>query len=468
MNEDKREWKEFMKKEKVYNIQKYAPSKTSFELKIENNLKLSTANPALLNNPDRGYRGEVYITLGENLRAYPGTTVNPYDKVREEMTLYADDNMHILQCYIYLCDYRKKDLDELAFKQLYEYFNFLKNNNLRILMRFSYEYEAKNHDAKDKLILHHLDSFKNWIDSNFKLFNDVVYAVQFGLVGLWGEGHGSHYRHNIAKLADKLCEVIPSNIHLMVRTPEIYSQISKENQVRFAFHDDFLVGVEHIWGMIPFNHPQYQDILNKNQYSIADGEMPWGRDTTMPNINHILLIKQCVDYALTTLSLTHNYKEEKGLFHLDKWKNVYLSKAELEENHFPYNPACLKDDKISVYDYLALHLGYNIGVSNLEKTNDGVKFLINNFGMAAPHEFKLEIQTNGDEPYNYNFNSLDLKRFDQIPIEITDIEIKRVEIRFVHKRTGMTIALANDLPVDDETGFTTIYKDFSRKTFRAC
>ena len=32
----------------------------------------------LLKNPNRGLRGETYITLGENLRAYPGDNVEPY------------------------------------------------------------------------------------------------------------------------------------------------------------------------------------------------------------------------------------------------------------------------------------------------------------------------------------------------------------------------------------------------------
>lgn len=454
------------KNKKTYLIPKLEASKIAFEKPIENNLKLIGQSNALLNNPDRGYRGEVYFTLG-NARSYPTTTVDPYDKVREEMALYADDSMNILQCYIYLTDYRKKDLDELAFKQLFDYFTFLKQNNLRILLRFAYEYDAKINDAHDKQIMRHYAGITKWIQENHNLFNDVVYAVQFGTVGLWGEGHGSHYHHNVKKLINNFCEVIPTDIHLMVRTPAIFSKINQENQWRFSFHDDFLVGIDHIWGMISFNHPQYQDILNKNQYSISDGEMPWGRDTTVKDIDHILFLKQCVNYALTTLSLTHNYKEEKGLFHLNKWKNVYLTKAQLEENHFPYNPSSLQDDKISVYDYLALHLGYHLGLSNFEKQEDCVKFLINNFGMSAPHEFKLEIKVNG-EPYAYTFNPHKLKRFDQFEIELDGEDIYRVEVKFTHRRTGKTIAFANDLPVNED-GYTLVLNRAQNKSnFRAC
>ena len=87
---------------------------------------------------------------------------------------------------------------------------YLKEKNLRILLRFAYEYtEDINTDAKDKQILRHLDQIGQFINENKQLFNDVVYAVQLGLIGLWGEGHGEHFNHNKRKLANKLCEIIP-------------------------------------------------------------------------------------------------------------------------------------------------------------------------------------------------------------------------------------------------------------------
>lgn len=34
----------------------------------------------LLKNPNRGLRGETYITLGENIRAYPGENDDPFER----------------------------------------------------------------------------------------------------------------------------------------------------------------------------------------------------------------------------------------------------------------------------------------------------------------------------------------------------------------------------------------------------
>lgn len=438
-------------------IKKYPPALTSFEHAIVDNLSLSSLDNRLLTNPDRGFRGETYITLGTD-SAYPQSNETAYKCLDDQMALYADDSMNIVQCYVYLCEYNKKPLDDKAFSQLKDYFEYLRSNNLRILLRFAYQYtDSNNTDAKDKIIHEHLDSIGSWIGQNKELFNQVVYAMQFGIIGLWGEGHGSKYSHNIPKLMEHLAEIIPEDIFIMVRTPALLSKVPEKYEHRFGVHDDFLVGIDHEWGMLNFDHPQYQDLLNKNQYVIADGEMPWGRDNTVTQIDPILLIKQCVNYGLTTMSLTHNYKEyepndDKQPYHLERWKSVYITEEELTTNHFPYNPAMLTDGKISVYNYLAYHLGYNIGVSNLN-TNNGISFMLNNFGMAAPHEFELEVYVNGKK---YDIQPVLLKKFDQYIVNIFENNVNEVKLKYTHRRSGEHIKLANNLPYD-ENGFNVIY-----------
>ena len=173
-----------------YNIVKYPTVKNYFRHAVIDNLKLSAQNIDLLANQDRGFRGEVYYTLGTE-KAYPGNNQNYIDCVNEQLELYSEDNINILQCYIYLTEYKNRDLDETAINQLKSYFEFLKSKNIRILLRFAYEYTSnENNAAKDKQILSHLDQIGEFVNNNKQLFNDVVYAMQFGLIGLWGEGHG--------------------------------------------------------------------------------------------------------------------------------------------------------------------------------------------------------------------------------------------------------------------------------------
>ena len=76
-----------------------------------------------------------------------------------------------MQCYIYLTEYKNRDLDETAINQLKSYFEFLKSKNIRILLRFAYEYTSnENNAAKDKQILSHLDQIGEFVNNNKTTF----------------------------------------------------------------------------------------------------------------------------------------------------------------------------------------------------------------------------------------------------------------------------------------------------------
>ena len=71
--------------------------------------------------------------------------------------------------------------------------------------------------------------------------------------------------------------------------------------------------------------------------------------------------------------------------------------------------------------------------------------MINNFGIASPFEYKLEIMADG---HYIEVEQIPLGRFGQQNISI-DKNVKEIKIRFIHRRTGETIKLANNLPYLD-------------------
>ncbi|MEG1846783.1 MAG: hypothetical protein RR239_07755, partial [Oscillospiraceae bacterium] len=76
-------------KAKSYNIKEYPAIKKEFQYDICDNLKICGMNEDLLKNPDRGFRGEVYITLG-SLSSYGGMG-NAYERLNSELELYKSD-----------------------------------------------------------------------------------------------------------------------------------------------------------------------------------------------------------------------------------------------------------------------------------------------------------------------------------------------------------------------------------------
>lgn len=435
-----------------YNIPDYPETMNKFEYSTDSNIA-SRFDESLLNNSDRGFRGETYLTLGSEV-AYPSSKITAYEELDNALNRYEEEGVKIMQLYVYLIEYHNKPLDDIAIQQLTDYFNYLRDRGVRVLLRFAYEYTSSMKvGPKTKQIVEHCDTLSGWFSDNNELTKDVIYAMQFGMIGLWGEGHGGVHRHSIPKIARALADMA-ADYTIMVRTPKILSKIPDDIKHRFSIHDDFLVGIDHPWGMLPFDHKDYDKLMRFSKFHLTDGEMPWGRDTTVPEIDHILFLRQCVNYGLTTLSIEHNYKEEGNEYHLIRWQSVYLTEQELIDNNFPYAPMLLEDGKISVYKYLDYHLGYLLFLSNLTVSENRAELMITNYGFSAPYDYSIEIKTE-EGIICYDFDMSNLRQFGQYKLSI-NTEGDYVAIRFKHNRAdNQYIKLANDIPYIE--GFNYIY-----------
>ncbi len=94
-------------------------------------------------------------------------------------------------------------------------------------------------------------------------------------IGLyWGEGHGSSRIINKKKIVKCAFEMIPDGMTLTMRHPKYISLAPAEYEKQASLHDDFLVGKEHPWGMIPFEHPEWKPLLNKCKHSFRTEKCP--------------------------------------------------------------------------------------------------------------------------------------------------------------------------------------------------
>lgn len=267
------------------------------------------------------------------------------------------------------------------------------------------------------------------------------------MIGLWGEGHSSVHRLNTTKVIEAVADMIPEDMVIMVRTPEILSKVPDEIEYRFGLHDDFLVGYDHKWGMMSWTSPDYPKLLNKCKYTLTDGELPWGKEFGIDEIDMLGFVNQCVGYGFTTLSIEHNYKEDGNAYFLTKCKSEYLTEEYLIQNKLPYNPNLLTDGKISIFDYLKYHLGYQLVASNLKFEQNKASFMLTNFGFACPYGYELQVFANGKKvSLDKDFDYLDLKQFGQ-QIYSFDYSGGNIEIMLVNSRDDSdTIQLFNDVP----------------------
>ena len=251
-------------------ISDYPATGTSYIYPVDGSVAPYDPNSDYVINPSRGMRGETYITLGRG-EAYPGSGEDPYAKLDEQLTMYAPDGIALMQVYVYLTEYCNTDLPASALSELKAYFEEIERRGVKMLLRFAYEYTSEQKDGpRTRDIVGHCAQLKAFFEENAALIDKTVYAVQLGMIGLWGEGHGNVHYLNKRKVIAAVADMVPDDIFIMVRTPELLSLVPEDEEYRFGIHDDFLVGYDHEWGMISFDDPAYPKLLNKSKHADTD------------------------------------------------------------------------------------------------------------------------------------------------------------------------------------------------------
>ncbi|MDR3217282.1 MAG: DUF4874 domain-containing protein [Clostridiaceae bacterium] len=426
---------------------------SSYAYELDGSVPFSELDTALLENPGRGLRTELYITLGAN-RSYPSSAdETAYQRLESQSALYAPDKPQVAQVYVYLTEYYDRDLPDDALAELKAYFEKLQNSSVKMLLRFAYEYtEGDKRGPTDDTIEKHCKQLKAFFADNETLIARTLHAVQLGFVGLWGEGHGAIKSHDFTRVIKAVCDMTPSRYTVMVRTADIYMRAPEELKHRLTIHDDFIVGSPgHEWSLgIGFDDPKYGILKSIEYLGVCDGEMPWGRDTTFPNISHFDFLRQISDFGLTTLSATHNYKEDGSSYHLERWKSVYVTETELRDAALPFNPNLLTDGRISVYEYVRYHLGYQLAVSNFAYADGKISFMLTNFGFAAPYNFALSVVVNGNEIPVADFSPADLNRFGQKIYTVDCAALTSFGLKLTNTADASShIKLANAIPYSD-------------------
>lgn len=359
----------------------------------------------LLKNPDRGLRMETYITLGEELDSYPKSNEEPFGRAQGLIDKYKSDSPTLCQVYVYLCNYNNRPLDDLAFDQMKRFFELFRQNGIRMLLRFTYQMELTE-DAPYNIVKGHIEQLKKWFSANEGLINDTLYCMQTGIVGLWGEGHSNVNlkKRDIKKVIHDVCDLAPDGIYSQIRTYDMLKKVKKSDLPKVGIHDDYIIGdITHKWSFIPKitkNYFKYNRTMKHALLTVNDGEMPWGGaklndssdGASLDTLDGKAILNQLQTYSLTSFSLEHNYREKDGKFSMYAWRNELLSYDEACSLGISVNPNLFKNSKnesvkMSIYDIIRYHLGYQLALSDYEFENGKVSFTVTNFGFAPPLNF---------------------------------------------------------------------------------
>lgn len=359
-----------------------------------------------LRNPERGWRIESVIA--EPARKTFGPAHHLAGKIAP---FYEEDwwmldaarfepfGLTLVQAYCYLTEFPDKPIADERLSLLQTSFDNLRRRGLKAVLRFAYERDigVKEGPTLD-WILRHIDQLQPLLRRNV----DVIYVLQAGFIGAWGEWHsaariGQQDYAARAAIIKRLLEALPEERMLQVRVPKYkrlslsqpalaaFLEVGEKNAfsgipaARIGFHNDgFLAGPSDggTWPESPRfgqpGNPEFDYMTRESAFVPIDGELFWsdqGFDGKAPRGKGVDGLNAAVRMRLhhySSFSLAHSYSEREGKpYSIDHWLNTTVASSALRQAAMPICEGWFEDGfgqpaSRTQFEYVQDHLGYRV------------------------------------------------------------------------------------------------------------
>lgn len=212
-------------------------------------------NTTVFKNPERGFTEELNGKVSES---------NPYRVKNHISSTWGNRDCMTMPVVLYnFGNFKDQDLPDKILSGFDEDMQTLRDMGLKCVLRFAYtERESDKKDAKPEWVKRHLEQLKPHLAANA----DVIYVLEAGFVGVWGEwyyseNYGNETQHvtaNRRKVIEYLFENVPEDRFILFRYPMIQQEYLRDKQplteeegfsgtqkARMGCHNDAFL---HDWG----------------------------------------------------------------------------------------------------------------------------------------------------------------------------------------------------------------------------
>ena len=195
---------------------------------------------ACKHNPEPDPLGTIYFTETDEQMANPerGFYIQKYYETNDladtvslsAVTVARESHITLFLHSYYMTDYIASDISQEYLDRLDKNMNTLRAGGAKAILRFSYKHtngvKAKPWDATPEWAIKHMNQLAPYLTKHA----DVIYCVQAGFIGVWGEWfYTTNYPQDPAAdegyatrwpVAERLMEVVPADRQICFRQPQ--------------------------------------------------------------------------------------------------------------------------------------------------------------------------------------------------------------------------------------------------------
>ena len=363
---------------------------------------------------------------------------------QDEIDFLAYDGVSVMQSYCFLNRYDDgRDLPQSKLDDIEAFFAKVRAAGVKLLLRFAYELSPTLTGPTAETTLKHIRQLAPLLQRN----KDVIYVLQCGFVGKFGEWHNSCHalQDDVPfrrELLDTVLSVLPKDRYTMMRYPALKMSVYGTDPISASdafsgaaaarighFNDGFMAGPNHGGtfsrgdSLVP-KEAEMAYLEQESNFLPMDGELFW-RDLS----GMALPADAAVNFSrwhYDTFGMVHGNAlfEGKDGYSMDVWARVPVDPMFLRQRNLPFEEEYFTDEKgnhvwRSYYEYIRDHLGYRIVLEEAEVDSEiaaGQEFhatvKLRNHGFSAPvNPRPVQLVLKGREAaYRFDFKT-DVRRW---------------------------------------------------------
>ena len=360
----------------------------------------ASAQDAALANPERGFRFEIRV----------GIEGSAQTESQWPFADYRSEGITVSQAYCYLSDYWDRPVSQGKLDALQSSFDRARRDGVKFLLRFAYA-GGGNPEAAPSLgrILSHMEQLTPLVRQNA----DVIYALQVGWIGLWGEFHDDPSGLDrdpaaVAAVLGATLDMLPPSRMTMMRCMR-YRDLAMRgagdsislDMGRVGFFNDGTLANASDGGtfiakggnprLAEDGSGEFDAVSALGPGMPVDGELFWSPHTDTLRANAASTLARFIKHHYSTFSIVHSNSAFNGqqTGAIDAWKRTAFSPRMLDSLGLPCDTHYFESHPApSGYEYIRDHLGYRIELTGASIARRGRSLKgsirLRNTGCASP------------------------------------------------------------------------------------